>query len=193
MTHDAARDGPRRVMVVGQPGAGKSTLARALGAGLALPVVHIDLIHWQAGWVERDRDDKLPLIRAAEDTEAWVIEGGLSATWDRRLDRADWLVWIDRPWPRRAWRVLRRSWRYRGRSRPDLPDGCPEAFGRQTLEFLGYIWRTRASGRARMADLAARGAAAGKRVVRLRSDRDARAWLAGLGIEAPAEWGRRGV
>ena len=43
----------RRVMIVGQPGAGKSTLAREIGAITHLPVVHIDLIHWRAGWVER--------------------------------------------------------------------------------------------------------------------------------------------
>jgi dephospho-CoA kinase len=36
-------------MIVGQPGAGKSTLARALGVATGLPVVHMDMIHWQPG------------------------------------------------------------------------------------------------------------------------------------------------
>lgn len=35
----------KRVMIVGQPGAGKSTLARQLGERTGLPVVHIDTIH----------------------------------------------------------------------------------------------------------------------------------------------------
>lgn len=36
----------RRVMVVGQPGSGQSTLARALSAHGDLPVVHLDRLHW---------------------------------------------------------------------------------------------------------------------------------------------------
>ena len=82
----------KRVMIVGQPGAGKSTLARQLGARTGLPVVHIDHIHWTPGWVEREREEKLAMMRAAEREESWIIEGGLSATWDTRLPRADTVI-----------------------------------------------------------------------------------------------------
>lgn len=51
----------QRVMIVGQPGSGKSTLARELGQRTGLPVVHIDTIHWQPGWIERSRDEKTQL------------------------------------------------------------------------------------------------------------------------------------
>ncbi len=174
----------QRVMIVGQPGSGKSTLARALGARLGLPVVHIDHIHWQPGWVERTRAEKLPLIRAEETKAAWIIEGGLSSTWDSRLARADLLVWLDRPWPLRLWRVLARSWRYRGRSRPDLPEGCPETFGPQTWEFVRYILRTRHSARTRMAALFQAALSSGTPAVRLGSDADVADWLAGQGVAA---------
>ena len=53
-------------MIVGQPGSGKSSLAHALGQASGLPVVHIDRIHWQAGWVER-----------AEQLLGWIAEAGL--------------------------------------------------------------------------------------------------------------------
>ena len=174
------------VFLVGPSGSGKSTQARALGAGLGLPVVHIDHIHWQSGWVERDRAEKQRLVRIEEAREAWVIEGGLSSTWDTRLARAEMLVWVDRPWPLRLWRVLRRSWRYRGQSRPDLPEGCPETFGPQTWEFVRYILRTRHSASARMGRLMARADEAGVPAVRLASDRAVAEWLAGQGIAAQA-------
>ena len=41
----------KRVAIIGSGGAGKSTLARALGAKTGLPVVHLDRLYWQAGWV----------------------------------------------------------------------------------------------------------------------------------------------
>ena len=44
----------KRVMIIGQPGSVKSTLARFLGERTGLPVVHIDKIHWKPGWNERE-------------------------------------------------------------------------------------------------------------------------------------------
>jgi adenylate kinase family enzyme len=167
----------RRVMVVGQPGSGKSTFARALGARTGLPVIHIDRIHWKAGWVERSREEKTRLCREVEAGEAWIFEGGHSATWDSRVARADLLVWLDRPLPLRLWRVLRRAWRHYGSTRPDLPEGCPELL-RTLPPFVAFIWRTRRTSREAMARLAA---TAPCPVVRLGSDREVAAFLDGIG------------
>lgn len=134
----------KRVMIVGQPGAGKSYLARAMGQKTGLPVQHMDMIHWKPGWVERDKAEKLAMVHAVEISEAWILEGGLSASYDHRLDRADTLIVLDFPLWFRAWRVFWRTLRDYGRSRPDLPDGCPEQF---SLEFWLWIWNTRNTGR----------------------------------------------
>jgi adenylate kinase family enzyme len=163
----------RRVMVVGQPGSGKSTFARALGHRTGLPVIHIDHIHWQPGWVERPREEKTRLCREAEAREAWIFEGGHSATWGTRVARADLLVWLDRPVALRLWRVTRRMLRDLGRTRPGRPEGCPERL-RNWPAFAAFIWRNRKVGRAAMARLAA---GAPCRVVRLASDRDVAAFL----------------
>ena len=140
----------RRVMVVGQPGSGKSTFARRLGEATGLPVVHIDRIHWLPGWVERDRVEKIAMIRAEEARDRWIIEGGLSATYASRAARADTIVHLDASVWRRLWRVTKRLALGYGRTRPDMQDGCPERLGRQTPEFYRYIWRTRNSGRDRI-------------------------------------------
>ena len=145
----------QRIMIVGGPGSGKSTLARWVGAQTGLPVQHMDHIHWKAGWVARTTPEKLPLIRAAEAQEAWVIEGGLSATYADRAARAEVIIWLDLPVPLRLWRVLRRSVRYRGQNRPDLPQGCPEQLNAETLRFLRWIWAYRDISRNRIVDLIA--------------------------------------
>ncbi|MBJ2149929.1 AAA family ATPase [Paracoccus sp. IB05] len=166
----------QRIMIIGQPGSGKSTLARALSRITGLPVIHIDRIHWQSGWVERSRAEKTRLCHEAEAGEAWIFEGGHSATWDNRIRRADLLIWLDLPPGLRMWRVLWRLVRHYGRSRPDLPEGCPERLGRESLAFWAWIWNTRHSARQGMARLAGSEAAEGK-LVHLRSRREVAAWL----------------
>ncbi len=137
----------RRVMIIGQPGSGKSTMARIMGGITHLPVVHIDHIHWKEGWVERSGPEKDALCAKTHAREMWIFEGGRSNTWPERLDRADTLIWLDFSLARRLPRVLWRTLRYWGRNRPDLPEGCPEGF---RMEFLRWIWNTRNSARQKM-------------------------------------------
>lgn len=158
-------------MIVGQPGSGKSRLAKEIGDVTGLPVIHIDRIHWQPGWVERTRAEKTRLCLEAGAGERWVFEGGHSRTWPSRLARADLLIWLDRSTSVRLWRVVRRSVTQHGRSRPDMADDCPERF-RNLPGFLTYILTTARSHRAATARLAA---SAGCPVERLRSDEKAAA------------------
>lgn len=169
----------QRIMIVGQPGSGKSTLARDLGRKTGLPVVHIDHIHWQPGWVERPRDEKTRLCHEVEAREAWIFEGGHSATWGNRLARAEMLIWLDLPLPLRLWRVVKRTVLWHGRNRPDLPEGCLEGFHRETLPFWRYIWRTRHSARANIQRLWD-GAPEGKARVRLTSRAQVRGFVDGF-------------
>jgi adenylate kinase family enzyme len=163
-------------MIIGQPGSGKSTLARALGERTGLPVIHVDKIHWQAGWVERSSGEKTRLCKEAERQSHWIFEGGHSSTWFCRVARAEMLIVIDRPVWLRLWRVLRRSLTGLGRTRPDMADGCPEKLS-SLPEFVQYIWTTRNSAREKMHRLAAT-APPGCEVVHLKSDRDVEAFLA---------------
>ncbi|MEP3054933.1 AAA family ATPase [Ascidiaceihabitans sp.] len=132
-------------MIIGQAGSGKSTLARDIGRRGNLPVVHIDLIHWKTGWIERTQAEKTPLVLDAIAQDRWVFEGGNSTTYPQRMARADTLIWLDLPAPLRLRRALWRSVKHYGSNRPDLPKGCPE---RLDATFYRWIWRTRHSGRA---------------------------------------------
>ncbi|MEM6566663.1 MAG: AAA family ATPase [Pseudomonadota bacterium] len=167
----------QRVMIIGQPGSGKSTLAKRLGELTYLPVIHIDLIHWMPGWIERDRVEKTRMTLQVIAEPKWIFEGGHSATWPQRLERADTLIWLDFPLNLRAWRVLKRTLRHYGRTRPDLPEGCPEHF---SWEFWGWIWRTRRTSRTAMRKLFD-GAPKDKTTYHLRSPSEVRGFLLSLG------------
>lgn len=134
-------------MIIGQPGSGKSTLARRLGEKLSLPVVHVDLIHWKSGWIERPGPEKDELCAREHAKSQWIFEGGRSSTWPERLDRADTLIFLDFPTWFRSYRILKRRIEYHGKTRPDLPEDCPENLN---WEFVQFVWSTRKVGRSKM-------------------------------------------
>lgn len=170
----------QRIAIVGAPGAGKSTLARALGARLSLPVYHMDHIHWKPGWVERDRADKIALARDVIARETWILEGGLSAIHHERLARADMMIWLDLPVGLRVRRVLWRTVRWFGQVRPDMQEGCREGMNSEMLRFFRYIWNTRHSARAKIA-ASVDPLPAGLDLVHLRSPREVADFLDRLG------------
>ena len=165
----------RRVMVIGAPGSGKSTLAIDLGARTGLPVFHMDHIHHLPGWAQRPHADKLRMAAEVEAREAWIFEGGFSATYANRAERADTIVWLDLPVWLSLWRVTKRLLRHRGTVRPDMAEGCPEQF---SAEFYHYIVTSDRRTRERNARFVARYP---DKAVRLRSRRAVRDWLARQG------------
>jgi adenylate kinase family enzyme len=163
----------QRVLIVGNGGAGKSTLARALGARTGLPVIHLDVLFWKPGWVETGDDEFREAVTEALAAPAWICDGNFGSTWDVRMPRADTIIWIDRPPWFSLLRAIRRMIQYRKGGRPDIAEGCDESID---LNFYRFILTYDAKVKPRLeAALATHGAQA--RQVRLRSDRDIAAFL----------------
>jgi adenylate kinase family enzyme len=167
----------RRILIVGNSGGGKSTLARRLGERLSLPVIHLDVIFWKPGWVEIGDDVFRVEVERALQAPAWVCDGNFAGTWDLRMPLADTIVWLDQPRLLCLFRAVMRVFTYRGRrTRPDMADGCDEKFD---PKFYSYIWTYDAKVGPRLeAALAEYGRHA--RVVRLKSDREIAAFVASL-------------
>jgi adenylate kinase family enzyme len=105
------------------------------------------------------------------------MEGNYSNTYDLRMPRADALAWLD--YPRRTClsRVLIRIAKGYGRTRPDLPEGCPEKID---WEFLRFVWDYPNKHRCHIPEGIAR-YGGHLRVTRFDQDREADAYLAALG------------
>jgi adenylate kinase family enzyme len=127
----------QRILVIGSPGAGKSTLAARLSEQLGLPLIHLDREHWSRGWVSMSKDQWPGRVAELAARPSWIIDGNYANTLDLRMSRATAVIWLDLPrWLCMA-RILKRIITYRGRVRPDMAEGCPERFN---LEFLRYTW-----------------------------------------------------
>jgi adenylate kinase family enzyme len=163
----------QRIAILGCSGGGKSTLARALGKKLDLPVIHLDALHWLPGWVERDRAEFRAMLTEALRGERWIVDGNYSHSADIRLPLADTILVIDRSRWLCIWRVLWRWLSHLGRTRADMGEGCPE---KVDWEFIQFIWcYPKRNAPRRDAGIAQYGAHA--RVVRLTSDRQIRDFL----------------
>jgi adenylate kinase family enzyme len=126
-----------RILVIGSPGAGKSTLARRIAEARDLPVIHLDREYWQPHWVEPSKAAWAERVADLAARPAWVMDGNYSGTLQGRLSRATTVVWLDLARWRCMLRILKRVLRYRGTVRPDMAEGCPERF---SLEFLRFVW-----------------------------------------------------
>lgn len=128
----------RRVLIIGSAGAGKSTLARALGEILQLPVIHLDAEFWQPGWRAMPKDEWKSRVRQLVSGEQWIIDGNYGGTMADRIPAADTVILLALSRWTCLLRVLRRSIAGYGKTRADLRAGCPEQL--PDLEFLRFIW-----------------------------------------------------
>ncbi len=108
--HDAATV-PRRILVWGATGSGKTTLTRRLADLLGLGVIEIDSLFWKPGWEEASPQEfrQKVLEAIARYPQGWVSDGNYFRVRDLLLPRADAIVWLKLPWRVSFWRLLRRT------------------------------------------------------------------------------------
>ncbi|WP_236706489.1 MULTISPECIES: AAA family ATPase [unclassified Frankia] len=164
-----------RILVLGASGSGKSTFARRVAATLGIPHIELDALRHGPGWTVR------PTFAADVETATaapdWVVDGNYSAVRELVWARADTIVWLDLPRWLVEWQVIRRT---AGRLvlRTPLWNGNRERWRslHRASHPLRWSWRKHGEYRTSYGSRFAAGDPAGRRLVRLRSRREAKAW-----------------
>jgi len=175
----------QRVLVIGSGGSGKSTVAARLGELLGLEVHHLDKVFWSAGWVKPAPDEWLKTVTDLIERDSWVIDGNYSGTLEPRLQRADTIVFLDLPRVLCMWRIVRRFFRYRDGTRPDMAEGCHEKLD---LEFVSWVWNYHRRSRPKVIRLLQEHAD-GKQIFRLRSRSEVKEFLSQIKRQTDLEHG----
>src|SRR3954468_24702036 len=102
---------PRRGLVAGRSGSGKTTAARRIGALLGLPHPRTDSLFHAPHW--NPRPEFGADVEALVAGEQWVTEWQYSAVRPLLASRADILVWLDLPFRTVLRRLVRRTVRRR--------------------------------------------------------------------------------
>lgn len=114
---------PRRVLVAGVSGVGKSTLCRRIAQLTGHPYTEIDELFHGPDWTPRTTfDDDVGALSARD---SWVTEWQYDQARPLLAARADTLVWLDLPAGIALSRVIRRTVR-RSRTREVLWNGNTE-------------------------------------------------------------------
>lgn len=85
-----------RTIILGNAGAGKTTLARRLSASGTVPILSLDDIAWDDGPVRKPIEESHRLLTAFLDSHAeWVIEGCYADLLAPALPRCDELLFLN--------------------------------------------------------------------------------------------------
>ena len=169
--------GPR-VVVGGASGSGKTTLASELARRLRVPHVELDAFAHQPGWRMAGDDEFRAAVRAATAGDAWVVDGNYTVVRDVVWARATTFVWLDFPRGVATWRALRRTIP-RVVRRQELWNGNRERW-RDLLDRghpIWWSWTNHPANRASYEAYTNDPRYAHVAVIRLRSAREADAWL----------------
>lgn len=128
----------KRIVIVGCPGAGKTTFARKLSEKTKFPVVHLDFYYHQQKYdYYNNREAWIKKVEQLIKQDKWVMDGNYSSSFIPRFKRADTIIFFDFPRHVSMYGVIKRRIQYRNKLRVEMPSEWKE---KANLEFLKYVW-----------------------------------------------------
>ena len=87
----------KKIIVIGSPGAGKSTFSRQLRDITDLPLYHLDMINHKPDRTTVTREEFDSRLDEILRTDKWIIDGNYQRTIEMRLEKCDTVFLLDFP------------------------------------------------------------------------------------------------
>ena len=126
----------KRILIIGNCSAGKTTLSLKLQSILGLDAIHLDQHYWKPYWTEPDKQEWTKTVSELVEKESWIMDGNYSSTMNMRIAKADTIIYLNFPTIVCLSRVIKRIVSNWGKVRYEMPEGCTE---RLDLKFLHYV------------------------------------------------------
>ncbi|MBR0326192.1 MAG: adenylate kinase [Clostridia bacterium] len=107
----------KKVIIIGCPGSGKSTFARALADKMGLPLYHLDMLYWNADRTTVGREEFRARLAEVMAGDEWIIDGNYISTMQWRMECCDTVFFLDMPLEVCLAGIEARK----GKKRPDMP------------------------------------------------------------------------
>ena len=107
----------KKIIVIGCPGSGKSTFARALHDKTGIPLYHLDMMYWNVDKTTVEKSVFLERLSAVLKKDEWIIDGNYGSTMELRMAACDTVIFLDYPLDVCLDGIKER----RGKQRSDMP------------------------------------------------------------------------
>ena len=87
----------KKIIVIGCPGSGKSTVSRALHNKTGIPLYHLDMMYWNADKTTVEKSVFLERLSAVLEKDEWIIDGNYGSTMELRMVACDTVIFLDYP------------------------------------------------------------------------------------------------
>ena len=87
----------KKVIVIGCPGSGKSSISRALHNKTGIPLYHLDMMYWNADKTTVEKGVFLERLSDVLEKDEWIIDGNYGSTMELRMAACDTVIFLNYP------------------------------------------------------------------------------------------------